>query len=297
MINDKLIKEVILPKIEKVGRKLDYNLIHSLIHNCDEELIIELKKFQNKDGGFGHGLEADIQYPGSNVAATDIAIDILEAITCEDIKKDMVKEIVNYFENTFFEEESRWIFLPKEAEEYPHAVWWNQAGLADFTYGNPNPEVVGFLYQYREHLKKLDINFLINKIVSYILGDFAKEASMHNLLSILKFYTRVDEDVQNLIKDTIQQQVDRLVEFDSEKWDEYCLEPYKVAQINATFLDNHSESLQKNLERHLKKLLIDLPQVNWNWYQYDEVFETVKKDWIGILTYNLIKALRYSRRQ
>ncbi|MDC0558942.1 hypothetical protein OAO42_00870, partial [Candidatus Izimaplasma bacterium] len=138
---------------------------------------------------------------------------------------------------------------------------------------------------------------LINKIVTYLLDDFAKEAKMHNLLSVLKFYSRVDEDVQNLIKDKLQIEVDRLVEFDSEKWDEYCLEPYKVAQINATFLSNHSQSLQHNLERHLEKLIAGLPEPNWNWYQFEEVFEKVKKNWIGILTFNLIQALRYNRRQ
>ena len=38
------------------------------------EVITELARFQNADGGFGHGLEPDLRLAGSSVIATTVAL-------------------------------------------------------------------------------------------------------------------------------------------------------------------------------------------------------------------------------
>ncbi len=295
MISIEEIKELIVPKTNKL-RPLDKELIMSFYSNNDRNLIQELKKFQNQDLGFGNGLEADIQLPLSNVASTCIAINILEDIKDLNVKKDLNKEIVQYLESAYDQISECFHMVPKDVDHYPHAVWWNYDTLDSFTWGNPNPEIIGYLYQNKQYLNFIDINHLINKTIKYINTTFKDEVNNHNLLSILRFYNRMDEDVKNLIKDELIKITLNTVEQNSVKWGEYTLEPYKVAVIDKSFLLSIQDILQVNLEKIYRNIKEELPSPNWNWYQYLEEFEKVKKDWIGLLTYDQIKALRINRK-
>ncbi len=271
-------------------------MVESINKNNDIKLINELSNFQNSDKGFGNGLEADIQMPFSSVAASNMAINILESIRDEEVKSTLIEDIVNYLESVYDEKSDCWEIVPKEVDNYPHAVWWNYDSIGNFTYGNPNPEVIGFLYQYRQYLTKIDINHQITKMVDYILNGFEKEVSMHSLLSVIRFYKRVDSDVKNLIKVKIQSIVNSTVSFTASEWSGYVLEPYKIALIDKTFLINKQEILNDNLERHKQKLLLELPSPSWEWFQYKDVFNKVKSDWVGFLTFDIIQALRLNRK-
>lgn len=295
MISTNQIKTVIIPKISNL-RPLDQELIKSFTSTNNAEIIHELRQFQNKDFGFGNGLEADIQLPQSNIASTCIAINILEDIRDLDLKIQLNQEIVSYLEYVYDEKEECFHMVPKEIEDYPHAIWWNYDTLDSFTWGNPNPEVIGFLYQNRQYIKNIDINHLINKTISYIKGPFKKEVSMHSILSVLRFYKRCDSDIKNLIKDELNIIVSNIVEYDKSKWGNYVLEPYKIAIIDNSFLATKQDVLHENLDIIYEKILQELPFPSWQWFQYEDVFEKVKKDWVGLLTYSHIKALRINRK-
>ena len=49
-----------------------YNL--HLAEGHPDQVTKALKHFQNKDGGFGHGLEADLRTENSSVVATTVAL-------------------------------------------------------------------------------------------------------------------------------------------------------------------------------------------------------------------------------
>ena len=295
MISTEEIKSYILDKAEHL-RPIDIELIQSFIHNNNQKLIEELKTFQNKDLGFGNGLEADIQMPLSNVASTCVAINILEDIKEANIKETLNKDIVAYLENVYDSKKECFHMVPKEIQEYPHAIWWNYDSLDSFTWGNPNPEVIGFLYQNRQFITKLDINHLITKTIAYIRGPFKNEVSMHSVLSVLRFYKRCDKDIKNLIKDDLTEIVSTMINLDKNKWTGYALEPYMVAIIDKSFLSSKQDLLNENLDMMYENILKELPTPSWQWYQYEDVFEKVKNDWIGLLTYNQIKALRINRK-
>ncbi len=55
-----------------------------------QKIIEELAKYQNEDGGFGHGLEADNWNPNSNPIATNDALITLHRISAMDECKDMI---------------------------------------------------------------------------------------------------------------------------------------------------------------------------------------------------------------
>ena len=297
MIDNKFIRNKILPKIKEEGRMLDYYLVKSLVENTDKEIINELLKFQNDDKGFGHGLEPDLRMPNSSVACTNHAVHILDQVKDKSLTKELRKQIVEYYESVYLEDLERWRMTSEVVNDFPRAIWWNYETVDDFTYGNPNPEIIGFLYQNKKYLKKIGINKQINNVLKYIDTDFEKEASMHSVMSMLHFYKKVDKDVQNLIKSKLQKVVTSELNKSYGKWDKYGLEPYKIAIIDKKFLNTRLEELDENLlliKEMVEKGLI-IP--NWRWYQFKEVFEECKMEWSGYLTFNVLRALRLNRLQ
>lgn len=270
---------------------LDYYLLANLFEYKQIEVIQELKKYQNPDGGFGHALEPDIFMPDSNVVSTIQAIDILFEIEDSVFKDELVKSIVEYFESAYKESLNGWELVPPEVDKYPHAVWWNYTDEFDdnYSYGNPNPQIIGFLYENSHYLNKLDIDFLIKKVIHYIQTDFPNEARKHNLLSCLHFYNYMPVDIQNKLKPILQTAVDK--ELESTNWEEYVLEPYEILLVASDFLEDHQKLLNKNIDYCINKLNKGLIKPNWNWYQYESDFEEAKKMWTGRLTFNVIKAV------
>jgi len=296
MINREFVYGNVLPLIREKGRMIDYYLVKSLFENVDDELIIELKKYQNKDLGFGNALEPDVRMPNSSVVATNIAISVLGQIKDLKRKDELIKEIVSFFEDVYDLEDKRFYMVSKEVDDYPRAVWWNYGDLKkNFPFGNPDPEVIGFLYHNRKHMSKLDINKLINQVVDYVLNGTFNDDGMHSLFSVLKFNKLVDKDVQNLIHDKIHQVVEQELEKSKDNWDGYSLEPYKVYVTDRHFVADFNEQLQENLRQKLVKVQNLEVMPNWKWYQFDDVFEKAKYDWIGYMYFEIIKALRLHR--
>ncbi len=288
MLNKKLIDDL-TKDIKEKGREIDYNLMLALFECRQLQTAKELLKYQNIDGGFGHGLEPDIRLPESSIAATDMAVNILNEIDDESLKEDIIHRMIEYYENTYIDSKNGWELVSPNVDNYPHAVWWNYSGVGEFTYGNPNPEIIGFLFKYKKHLKKIQINSQIDKVVKYINEDFLTEVNMHNLLSCLKFYTYMNDEIKSKVSDVLQAAVDK--ELLNENWEEYSLEPYKVYLIEPEFLNKHKELLERNLEYCKEKLKKGIIIPNWSWHQYDSVFEEIKYEWAGYLTYEVVKSI------
>ncbi|MBU1019821.1 MAG: hypothetical protein KJ847_01290 [Firmicutes bacterium] len=292
MLSDEFLKKKILTRIWDKGRKLEYFLLLSYLEDTDEEIMTELQKYQNEDGGFGHGLEPDIRMPFSSIAATDVAIYALDFVKNHDLKEEMIKKIVTYYENNYDATKKAWNFVTEIVDEFPRAVWWNYENVNSFTYGNPNPELIGFLYQTRRYVTKTDITAQMNRVIDYVNDQFIKEATMHSIQSVLQFYKRMDKDVKNLIKAKLQRTIDVELEKTNGNWDEYSFEPYLVALIDKMLLSNHLDQLDRNFQFNLNKLETGLIEATWQWYQFEDVFEEIKDEWSGLLTLKVVQALR-----
>ena len=296
MISKQFIYDEVLPLVKEKARMLDYYLIQSLFENQDKKIVEELKKYQNKDGGFGKGLEPDVQMPNSSVVATEQAIYALTFVKDNKVKEDMIQNIVSYLESSYDSENRRFFMVTKEVNDYPHAVWWNFEDLEkNFPFGNPDPGVIGFLYKNRKYLKTLNYSSLINHVVDYVLSDKFLESGMHSLMSVMTFYKCVDDDVKNLIHDRIHLLVKKEIDAGLGMWDEYSLEPYKIYIIEPHFLNTHLEDLGKNLTRVISMVKNLSVEPNWIWHQYNEEFEKVKYQWVGHIYFDMIRALKLHR--
>lgn len=296
MISKDFIYDRVLPFVKEKSRMLDFYLIKSLFENEDENIITELKKYQNHDGGFGHGLEPDVQMPNSSVLATNVAVKALDFIRNPEVKQEMIRDIVGYYESVYNIEDNRFYMVDETVNQYPHAIWWNYEDLKqNFPYGNPDPEVIGFLFENRKYIKKVNYSKLINDVVEFIHSKQFLESSMHTLMSVIEFYKRVDDDVKNLIHDRIHVLVKKEINEGLGKWDEYSLEPYKIYIQEPHFINTHLEELGANLKRVLEKVTTLSVEPNWQWYQYEDEFEKVKYQWVGHIYFEMIRALRMHR--
>ena len=63
------------------GRELERRLLSYYFDDGTPAAVLdELANYQNQDGGFGNGLEPDLQLPDSSVITTTIALRILREV-------------------------------------------------------------------------------------------------------------------------------------------------------------------------------------------------------------------------
>src|SRR5512147_1633725 len=108
--------------IERNSRKIDQ--ARFALHfsgGSVEAFLTELATYQNPDGGFGHALEVDIEAPGSQPFATEIALDYcLRAGIPPD--EPLVARMVSYLEKAQ-DEDGCWRFTA-DIYEHPLAPWF-----------------------------------------------------------------------------------------------------------------------------------------------------------------------------
>ena len=78
------------------GRELERRLLSYYFDDGTPAAVLsELASYQNQDGGFGNGLEPDIQLPDSSVITTTIALRILREVgaTSDD---EIVRKAIQY---------------------------------------------------------------------------------------------------------------------------------------------------------------------------------------------------------
>lgn len=116
-----------------------------------ENVLHALGFYQNEDGGFGHGLEADNLNPASSPITTLTAADILEEIGAEDAAHPIIQGMLRYLDSgdSFDREHNQWLNTIPTNNDYPHACWWGYDGKDDFRY-NPTAGLAAFILRYAD---------------------------------------------------------------------------------------------------------------------------------------------------
>jgi hypothetical protein len=129
--------------IAQHGRKIDQ--ARFALHFNDgsqQDYLDALAEYQNPDGGFGNALEVDIEAPGSQPFAVELALDYcLKAGIPGD--HPLVQKAVSYLEQTQ-DEDGCWRFT-KDIYAHPLAPWFQ-----GWTWPNLNPSctIAGILREY-----------------------------------------------------------------------------------------------------------------------------------------------------
>lgn len=271
--------------VKTYGRKLDY---YALLDDGEKSnlMLEELKTYQNIDGGFGHGLELDIQAPISNIPSTDVAIKYIKKINSSSEVDLVIDGMIHYFESMFYKEEHRWYMVEKEVDQYPRAIWWNYEARSSFGLLNSTPEILGFLYLHQTKVKTIDLDREIALMVERISQLLPLSKGFHDVLSVLRFY----RDIPYIRQDIFDVLYNKTQDFLINKEGDYHLRAHQVALIASEFV------LEEQLKEDIDKLKVELKNngyisCTWEWFQYHDEFKKVKPLWNAFLTREAIEVI------
>lgn len=256
-----------------------------------QAVVGELGKFQNPDGGFGHGLEADNWNPNSNPVATNDAIITLHRIEALGDADDIVNGIVRYLRShdSFDEGQRRWLFAIETNKEYPHAIWWEKNGDGLMGY-NPTVSLAAFMIcfggrtSYYEEILRDAFAYLSEKtdvggdeLKCYLLCyELLRENRITDLLDLAELRQLLGERLENAICK------------DSEKYGvEYVPTPSDF------FTDPRPEFMSEGIRALIEAeqgILANIQKddggfdISWQWYTPYPEFEQARQWWRAKIT-------------
>jgi len=285
----------VIQSIIRYARPLEKSILKRYFNGGSEQDILnELKKFQNDDGGFGHGIESDFRLPLSSPMATSVGIRILSHVDEIKESKEMIKAAVGYLETSFDEKRNGWYAVTKEVNNFPHAFWWHfneESGMTiiDRNWGNPSAEILAYLYKYRQYVEKLDVDSLVEYAIDYI--ERKQEFNSENeLFCYIKLYGVLPKELQKRLENRITFAIEQVIVYDEERWHEYVPRPIEfVENINSSRFGILESKLNDNLDFIIRELESN-GRINPPWGQsyYEGDLKEAYNEWIGVLT---IKAL------
>lgn len=272
-----------------------YRFEYHFLSGDPGKVIEELKRYQNDDGGFGHGLEPDFLLPESSPMATTIAFQIMDEIGAAD--DDLIRKAVHYYESTYDEHRLGWLTVSKHVNDYPHAPWWHYdeadgCTVLDKSWGNPSSEIIGTLYTFRQYLQTLDLERLLDHAIAYLNG-LDEFRSAHEIYCFLRMYEKLPREYQKLMRDKISDAIKSLVCLDEKQWSSYVPKPLDFVQSRRSplFMEIASYA-ERNCDYYIETMERGVWLPNWEWGQFETDWERSKKNWTGNLTIKRYRILR-----
>ena len=263
---------------------------HHVRGGPDSDIIAALSKHQNPDGGFGAGLEMDFTYPGSSPLSTSVAFQALVRHDAAPGAPEMIGQGIRYLEAAFDPVRTGWLALPREAADYPHAPWWHvdaATGMCaiDTSWGNPSAELIGYLYRYRDVLRSLDAEELVEAALER-LDSITEYESFHEIYCFIRMAGQMPPSVAASMHGPISRAVSELVSTDPREWDTYAAKPLDFSPrpdserygIGDGAIDANLDHLVTQLERR------GYIRPTWEWSDYRDMWMEQKVKWVGALT-------------
>ena len=290
--------ETVKISIYEFARPLERALFENYFEaGSDEAVLSELTKFQNDDGGFGHGIESDFRLPLSSPMATSVGIRILSRLDYHEEAKTMIKKAIGYLEASLDSVRIGWYAVPQEVNNYPHAFWWhyNEAegmSIIDYSWGNPSAELIAYCYKYRDYLLNLDVNKLIELAIDKLE---AKEVfkSENEIFCYIKLYEVLPVSLKEKISQKLPIAISQVIIYDEEQWHDYIPRPVDFVKAkDSNRFGVIEEKLHSNLDYIINQLESEgriIPPWGDVYYQGD--LKTAYNEWIGVLTLKALMSL------
>ncbi len=264
-----------------------------------------LKSFQNPDGGFGHGMEPDLQAPESSALATTVALQVVRetrGATGQSPPDDLIAPAIGYLLETLNPQTATWRIIPRSADAAPHAPWWSQAGSeAKFAAWslNPTAECVGYLHEYPDQVPAELLVALSETVLTHLVQQDRLE--MHDFLCCKRWAETpgLDARLRARLLGELGRLLDGIVCRDPTAWPDYVLRPVQVAESpSSPFYPALREIIPANLDWEIEQQHPEgawLP--NWDWGDLSpEVWARARLEWAGwITTGKLIVFKHYDR--
>lgn len=272
-----------------------WNLIFN--KGSSENLIAELLKYQNHDGGFGNGLESDILTPESSAICSAEAIFMSKDFNL-DLNMDWSKKLLGWFENTVLDMPPFWEAVPKSVEDYPHSPWFGYTPLTpepDFT-PNPCAVIASVLIRGTDSQRALGEKIAV-RCLDYLLQDEAYDR-IHNTYCLQPLFLALLDMDSSFITSEVTAAINRRVLngtcFDPGKWTEYVAQPLDFVNSPGSYwYDLLVKEIPNNLDYWEETLIAGghWPK-NWNYGVDTEFTRGATKNWIGYIAVKRVKILK-----
>jgi hypothetical protein len=267
---------------------------HLIHHGSKIDIVHEMLKYQNPDGGMGSGFEPDVICPNS--AAIPTAEAIFQAYEYGlDCTSEWMKHILSYFEHSVQNIPKYWEDCPKEAMDYPHAPWWMYQPCTVF---NPNPcgAVASAMIRYgTDAQKQLGYQIAVDCLKLLVSNDFCGD---HDTLNILALVEQLIAMKSPLITDAIVSSMKRRILentcFDVSKYREYYFTPLDfVTAPGSLWYDVVGHGIEATFDFWFDSMTDDgVWEPNFSWGIDSDVSRQVTTYWTGYLTVKRVKILK-----
>ncbi len=253
-----------------------------------ENVLNALAFYQNEDGGFGHGLEADSLNPHSSPITTLTAADILDEIGFTDADHHMIQGMLRYLDSgsSFDPAHNQWMGTIPSNNDYPHACWWEYDGKEEFRY-NPTAGLAAFILRYAPPASPLHAKGLqmAKEAVEWFLSGQGK-GERHVVGCFVPLYealrqTRLLPEVWEQLSGELKTQVQASLTQDSSKWPvEYATKPSAFRIVPGSLFYEDNRELAHYECRYIKET--QQPDGSWpiTWQWWNDYKEyTVSAAW------------------
>lgn len=280
------------------GRELDRRLFDLLFgDNRLENVLIELGRYQNDDGGFGHGLEPDIRTEASSPIATTVGLQYCQAVQAPD-GHPVVTRAMRYLLNTFDSGAGYWPATYRNVNDAPHAPWWHLEAAgppAEEAWPNPSAEILGYLYAYPKSVpedfrqtvkRRAEVNLAFG---NHLLGG---QQGLFNLLCWQRAAPHLPADLRASVLEHIHQAALQRKPLTAEKL--WVVPIHDLAPTpQAPFARALPQETRALLEAEIARQSLDggwYPA--WEWGQYPEAWSQARLEWAGKITLETLHTLR-----
>lgn len=259
-----------------------------------EAVLSALSAYQNPDGGFGHGLEADALNPNSSPIQTWTAMVILEEIGIEDPDHPMIRSILNYLQSKKDFDGHFWFNTIPSNNDHPHAPWWTHSDKAgEYHDYNPTAYFAGFIVRYAnpkselydlgKHIAQqaiLDFNQRVDDTEMHLLVCFA-----HLALDIRKARFTEFTGLESM-EFHLHQRIKTLIDRDRKNWDNgyVCMPSRFIENPKSPYYHANKDAADALCHQIEKTQNADGSwNVTWEWSDYPSQWPISKNWWRSVI--------------
>lgn len=271
-----------------------------------ESVAEELLAFGTQDGGFGQALEPDCRAPQASVLATLTALDIARQHGLPGDHAVVARACGWLLDRVETDAAGRrvWPFLPPEAQDSPHAPWWDQsapgqlATMFDGFVANPGVAIAAHLWRWERAAPGSVPTDLLDAVSDQAvavarLGVAAEEVNAHDALAHFAGEPAVPQEARDPVLDYLREVLPDRVMRIPEDFATYGIHPLWVAPgPEHPLAQSLSESLSCALEHTIAAQQPDGSWAPfWEWGTGAAEWEQARREWSGTLVVRNVDAL------
>lgn len=290
------------------ARPLEQVLFRYHFENAPAEAAREaLAAFRNSDGGFGHGLEADVQSPLSSALCTSLALHTLISLQTP-ASHPLVSGAAGWLMANLDRQSLKWRALPPGTGSAPHAPWWNdENGSLEKTFDQfetmPRASILTALWQLPGLAPAELLLSLTEAVVDAAETSTALPTSADSLENALELLAApgLPEPLRQRLAARLKEIVPNSLEPNPQAWLNYSIEPLKLIPTphNPAAKWIPRDLIQTNLDFRIQQQSPEgCWEPNWSWFgQYPDVWEAAARPaWRGVVTLKTLLSLRAWKR-